>query len=71
MFSVVIALMVIWTVQLLAKCISGCCGDLLALGKEGGHNNRTRNAQVFAAEVHFGHVRPYGDGLLVTEGDGL
>ena len=65
-----IALMVVWTVQALAKCISGWCGDLLALGDEGSHNNCARGTQLFAAEVGFGHGGLHGDSLLVAEGDG-
>ena len=48
------------------------CGDLLALiGEEGGHNNRARRTQLFAAEVGFSHVGLHGGSLLVTEGNGL
>ena len=45
--------------------------NLLALRKEGGHNNRTRSTQLFAAEVGFGHDGLHGDSFLVAEGDGL
>ena len=45
--------------------------DLLALGQEGGHNNRTGSTQLFAAEVGFGHVGLHSDGFLVAEGDCL
>ena len=45
--------------------------NLLALRKEGGHNNRTRSTQLFAAEVGFGHDGLHGDSLLVPEGDSL
>ena len=63
--------MVVWTVQVLAKCISRWLADLLALGQEGGHNNRTRSTQLFAAEVGLGHAGLHGDGMHVAEGDGL
>ena len=63
--------MVVWTVQGLAKRISGRCDDLLALGEEGSHNNCTGSTQLFAAEVGFGHGGLHGDSLLVAEGDGL
>ena len=65
------ALMVVWTVQVLAKGISGWCGDLLALGHEGSHNNCARGTQLFAAEVGFSHGGLHRRCLLVTEGDGL
>ena len=44
---------------------------LLALGKEGGHNNCARSTQLFAAEVGFGHGALNGGSLLVAKGDGL
>ncbi len=71
MVTVTSALMVVWTVQVLAQCMSGWRGDLLALGQEGGHNNRTRSTQPFAAEVSVGHGGIHGGGLLVAKGDGL
>ena len=46
-------------------------GDLLALGEEGGHNNRTRSKQLFTAEVGFGHAGLHGDGVRFAEGNGL
>ena len=61
----------VWTVQILAKGVSGWRGDLLALGQEDGHNNRTRSIQLFAAEVGFGHIGLHRDSLLVAESDGL
>ena len=45
--------------------------NLLALGKEGGHDYRTRSTQLFVAEVGCGHIGLNGDSLLVAEGDGL
>ena len=57
--------------QVLARCISGRRGDLLALGQEGGHNHSARNAELFAAEVGFGHAGLHGDGVHVAEGDSL
>ena len=53
--------MYIWTVY----------RNLLALGEEGGHNDRTRSTQLFAAEIGFGHGGLHGGSLLVAEGDGL
>ena len=53
----------------LAKFTSGMACDLLALGQERGHNNRTRSTQLSAAEVSFGHIRLHGDNLLIAEGD--
>ena len=53
------------------KYIQIACADLLALGQEGGHNNRTRNTQLFTAEVGFGHAGLHSDGVHVAEGDGL
>ena len=65
------ALMVVWTVQVLAKCISRWLADSLALGQEGGHNNRTRSTQLFTAEVGFGHAGLHSNGVRVAEGNGL
>ena len=44
---------------------------LLALREESRHNNGARDAQLFAAEVGFSHIRLHGGGLLVAEGDRL
>ena len=61
---------------LMAEAISAKVGQgiflhLLALGEESCHNNGARDAQPFAAEVGFSHIRFHGGGLLDAEGDRL
>ena len=57
---------------MLAKStIGGVFSYLLALGEEGGCNNRAGSTQLLAAEVGFGHGGLHGGGLVVAEGDGL
>ena len=63
--------MVVWTVQVLVRCISRWRADLLALGEEGAHDNCARSTQLFTAKVGFGHAGLHGDSSLVAEGDGL